>query len=421
MDRLIDDKINTLLSIFGGVQIDGPKWCGKTWAGLAHSQSVTRLDDERIFPLAQADSTVALIGDQPHLIDEWQLVPSVRDSVRHDIDTNAGRAGQYLLTGSSIPPRSGYKHSGAGRIAHLRMWTMSLCEMGFSTGAVSLQALFSGEFEKESTKVSLADISEWICRGGWPASLNQPIDNALYIPGQYIQAFCEDNAPREGKSPEMMRRMIMSLARNNAKSATLKTLSRDLYSGDDEADVDPSRPTTTSYLEVLGRGYIFEELPSWDVPVKARNRTRVKAKRYFTDPSLAMAALGIDPKRLLSEGQIFGDVFENLAVRDLRVYSAAWKGPEQPRLFFYHDANNLEVDVIVELNDGRWGGIEIKLGENKVPEGVKSLLAFKKKVLSNPKTQAKEPSFLMVLVGNGVYSYQTAEGVYVVPLTLLGA
>lgn len=419
--RLIDGQIETLLQIFGAVQIDGPKWCGKTWSGQAHANSMTSLDDQNVLPLAEADPAIALIGDQPHLIDEWQNVPKVRDAVRHDIDSNANRPGQYILTGSSAPPTESYEHSGAGRIAHLRMWPMSLAELGASSGEVSLQGLFDADCPRAAASTSLTDIAEWVCRGGWPASKDRSLQAALYIPRQYLNAVVEDNAPRMGKSPAMTRRTIMSLARNNATAATMKTLIRDLYADDQAQDEEPARSTVSSYIQMLQREYLIEELPCWDASIKAKNRMRVKPKRYFTDPSLAAAALGLNPTRLLAEGQIFGDLFENLVIRDLRIYASAWNGPDKPSLSFYRDEKGLEADVILELPDGRWAAIEIKLGESKVPEAVESLLRVKNKVTANPYARQRDPSFLMVLVGNGAYSYTTPEGVHVVPLTLLGA
>ncbi|WEV67492.1 DUF4143 domain-containing protein [Bifidobacterium sp. ESL0769] len=418
--RLIDGKISKLLDVFGAVQIDGAKWCGKTWSGLAHANSSTSLDDYRVKPLAQADPTMPLLGDKPHLIDEWQIVPSVRDAVRHAVDQEANRPGQYLLTGSSAPPMEQYEHSGAGRIAHLRMRPMSLYEQGLSSGEVSLRDLFDGKFTPASTSVSLQEIAEWICRGGWPSSLGRSLDDALYIPPQYLQAVAEDNAPRMGKDPEMTRRIIASLARNNAKAATITTLSRDMYA-DDSSDNEPARSTTQSYVDMLTCEYLIEELPSWDAPVKSRNRMRVKPKRYFVDPSLAVSALGVNPERLLGEGQVFGDMFENLVIRDLQIYTSSWVGLENPRVYFYRDDKGLEADAIIELTDGRWAAIEIKLGENGAAKGAESLMKVRHKIIANPYSQTQEPVFLMVVVGNGAFAYKRDDSVYVVPITLLGA
>lgn len=420
--RLLDSVIADHLEAFGGVQIDGPKWCGKTWTAMHHANSITTLDETATRITAEADHGTALIGEWPHLIDEWQTVPTIRDSVRHMIDRNANKPGQYILTGSSAPPESQYEHSGAGRIAHLRMRPMSLYEQGRSTGQVSLQGLFDGECPTVATVNSLTEIAEWTCRGGWPSTMDAPLRRALLTPRQYLQAVCEDNAPRLGKNSLLTRRIIMSLARNNTTAATITTITRDLYGDEKEAMKEPSRITTTSYIDMLEREYLIEELPCWDAPIKSRNRMRVKPKRYFADPSLAVAALGMTPARLVRDGQTFGDMFENLALRDLRIYASAWNGLEDARLFFYRDERGLEADAIIELSDGRWGAVEVKLGINKLNEATESLLKVRDKVIgANPMARIPDPSFLMMLVGHGERSFRTREGIYVVPLTLLGA
>ncbi|WP_081930338.1 ATP-binding protein [Bifidobacterium bohemicum] len=347
--------------------------------------------------------------------------PTVRDAVRHAVDQAANRPGQYLLTGSSAPPLEQYEHSGAGRIAHLRLRPMSLVEQGLSNGEISLHGLFDGEFTRTAASGSLSSIAQWVCRGGWPSSLTRSLEDALYLPGQYLEAVAEDNAPRSGKAPAMTRRVIASLARNNTKAATITTLSRDMCGDDVTSESSPARSTTQSYIDMLQREFIIEELPCWDGPVKSRNRLRVKPKRYFVDPSLAVSALGINPRRLLGEGQIFGDMFENLVIRDLLVYTSAWIGVDNPHVYFYRDDKGLEADAIIELADGRWSAIEIKLGENGVPDGVRSLMKVRDKIMANPYSQQQEPSFLMVVVGNGAFAYRTEEGVYVAPITTLGA
>lgn len=419
--RLLDSRIERLLRVFGAVQIDGAKWCGKTWASMAHANSMIGLDEANVRTLVEDDPTIALTGDQPHLIDEWQELPQIRDAVRHAIDRNASRPGQYLLTGSSAPPLETYHHSGAGRIAHLRMRPMSLFEQGLSTGQISLRGLFEGEFATLQAHNTLRDIAEWVCRGGWPASMNLPLDDAMLIPDQYLSAVAEDNAPRAGKDPRLTRRIIASLARNNATAATMTTLSRDLHADDEDADKAPARQTTTSYIDMLIRDFLIEELSCWDAPVKSRNRVRVKPKRYFVDPSLAVAALGMNPDRLLTDGQTFGDMLENLVLRDILVYTSSWSDTGEARVFFYRDDTGLEADIIIELPDGRWGALEVKTGDSKVPDAVESLLNVSAKVTANPAARIPEPSFLAVVLGTGVAARRTREGVYVIPITLLGA
>jgi predicted AAA+ superfamily ATPase len=419
--RLLDNKMSALLGVFGAVQIDGPKWCGKTWTAKTHAQSEIDLDDDQVKPLIEADHSLALIGDTPHLIDEWQDIPRVRDAVRRAVDSTGSKPGSFILTGSSAPPKDRYDHSGAGRIAHLQMRPMSLYEQGLSTGDVSLNALFNGQFEPCQAKTSLEDYAKWICRGGWPASTDVPLESALYVPSQYLLAVYRDNAVRDGKNPELLRRVIASLAKNNGYAAKIGTIAADLFAGDEEFQRSPARNTTQSYLDYAQSLFLIELLGGWGAPIRARSRLRTKPKRFFVDPSLPVAALGLGPERLLRDGQMFGMLFENLCLRDLRVYASALEGPMTPDLYYYRDDKGLEVDVVMELPDGRWGAIEVKLGENNAGEGVKSLLALRSLAVGNPYARQNDPSFLMVLVANGAYAHKTAEGVYVVPLTMLGA
>jgi predicted AAA+ superfamily ATPase len=418
--RLLDGKIAELMSIFGAVQIDGPKWCGKTWTAKTHVVSEINLDDDQVKPIVEADHSAALVGDRPHLIDEWQDVPRVRDAVRREVDRTGSKPGSFILTGSSAPPEDSYDHSGAGRIAHVHMRSMSLFEQGLSTGEISLQGLFEGRFEPAKTSNSLEEYANWICRGGWPASMDMPVDQALYIPAQYLQAVHGSNARKAKKSPELTRKIIASLAKNNTTAAKIETVTADLFAIDEKSEETPVRNTTQSYIDFVQSLYLIENLPGWGAQIKARARLRTKPKRYFTDPSLAAGALGLNPQRLLREGQVFGTLFENLCLRDLRIYASAFAGPLTPELYYFKDDKGLEVDVVMELADGRWGGIEIKLGENKAQEGVKSLLALKEIATTNPHAQQREPSFLMVIVASGVYAHKTSDNVFVVPLNMLG-
>ena len=298
---------------------------------------------------------------------------------------------------------------------------MSLYEQGYSTGDVSLLALFDGAFEPKPANTNLQNYADWICRGGWPASTNYPIDSALYIPDQYLQALYFDNAPRDRLTPDTLRRIVSSLAKNSGATANINTLISDISSSMPDSDAKPARNTVSTYLNYLLSLYIVEDLGGWGAPIKSRARLRSKPKRYFVDPSLPASAMGLNPQRLLQESQIFGTLFETLALRDLRVYTSAFASTVRPELFYYRDDKGLEVDVIIELNDGRWGAIEIKLGENKADEAAKALLSLKKLAIENPYSQQQEPSFLMVLVANAAFAHQRPDGVYVVPLTMLGA
>ena len=419
--RLLDDKIETLLSVFGAVQIDGPKYCGKTWTAKAHSNSEIRLDSKENRALANADPNVALKGEPPLLVDEWQEVPSIRDDIRRRIDESANEPGQYILTGSSIPPRGSYIHSGAGRIARVHMRPMSLYEMGLSDGRVSLSSLFDGKpIDAFHVNSALDTMASYICRGGWPAAMGRTAATAQLIAGQYLEAVFEDSAPRMGRTPIMARRAFASLARNNGTSANINTLASDMAYGEhDNVEAKPVRSTIESYLDFYRDIYLLEELLGWDAPIRSKKRIRVKPKRYFVDPSLALSILNMDENSLLSDFQTFGFMFESLCIRDLRVYISAGATFEGAQLRYYRDDTNLEVDIIIELKDGRWGCIEIKLSEDKVAESVKQLMAFRDKAAENEAMKTKPPSFFAVLVGRTPFARTTPEGVHVIPITSL--
>lgn len=421
MPRLVDKELEDGLMTFGAVQIDGPKWCGKTWSALRVARSDIRLDDASSAELVSADLSIALIGDKPHLIDEWQRVPAVRDEVRRAVDSSGSQPGSFILTGSSAPPTNGYYHTGAGRIGSIRMRPMSLREQGISNGEVSLTRLFNGEFEPcaQRKAFGLSLCAEAICRGGWPATIHRPFEYAVRVPGQYVESICSENARRDGRNPDLVRAAIRSLARNNASAAKLSTITADLLP-DDGASQEASNKTVASYLAWLKDMFLYDELPGWAPPIKARERLRVKPKRYFADPSLAAAALGASPERLLRESQLMGDLFENLVVRDVSAYASAMRQVMPPTLHYYRDSAGHEVDLVIELADGRWGAIEVKLGENKVDEASAALLHLQRAATSNSMAQQPEPSFLMVLVANGTYAHRTSDGIIVCPVSLLG-
>jgi predicted AAA+ superfamily ATPase len=420
--RLIDGEVSELLQIFGAVEIDGPKWSGKTRLALNHSHSVIHLDDDEKAALAQADVTLALAGSLPHLIDEWQEVPKVRDAVRRSIDASGNKPGSFILTGSSTAAISQVHHSGAGRIATLHLRPLSLYEAGISDGSISLSGLFGGMFESKPVDTHLEEIAEEICRGGWPAGRKLTLNRAIRIPRQYMMAIYDFSAPKMGKSAEMARRVFRSLARTVGESASYATILSDSAEGEDSGqNKSMNRNTVEEYLEFFKRLYLLEDVLGWEAPVRARARVRSKPKRYLVDPSLAAITLGLSPKALLDDLQTFGRLFEVLCVRDLKVYLSSNPDTVDAKLRYYRDDYGLEVDVIIELSDGRWGAIEIKLSEDKVASGVSNLLRLKDKVLANPLSQTKAPSFMAVLVGRTSYARTTPEGIFVVPITCLTA
>ena len=415
--RLVDERLQRLLSTFGAVEIRGTKWCGKSWAALAFGESVVHLDDPNVKTLVEADPSLALQGARPHVVDEWQEVPSTWDAARRAVDA-AGDRGLFILTGSSTPAKDSVTHSGAGRIARVDMSTMTLWERGLSTGAVSLSGLFEGKFEPSACDTSLAPLADAICCGGWPALVGADAQTAAAVVDQDLDAMFEVSVPKKGGTPDMARRITSSLARNVATAATLQTIAQDAALGD-EAGV-PAASTVTTYLNILEDMYVIESLCGWDAPVRAKSRLRTKPKRYFADPSIPAAALGIGPGRLLSDGQTFGLLFESLCVHDLRAYAACLPGSHPGSLRYYGDSDGLEVDVIIELRDGRWAALEVKLGEAKVPDGIRNIERLREKVASNPAARNPEPEFSAVVTATSPFCRHDAEhDVYVFPITAL--
>ena len=349
--RVVDSRLSKLLKAFGAVEIVGPKWCGKTWTALSRSRSVDRLDDVAVFAAAQTDPALVLMGEEPHLVDEWQDVPQIWDAARRHIDDNANRKGQLILTGSAIPKdRDAIHHSGTGRIARLRMWPMSLAESGESTGAVSLSDLFEGKFEPAECNTSIEDIARWCCRGGWPANLELDDEFALEIPGEYIASVLDTSVPKMKKNPETARALMRALAVNISQAPKYATLAADMAYGDERRE--PDTQTVKSYLEMFKDLYLLTDLEGWEPPLRAKSRVRTKPKRYFVDPSLPAAVLGAAPNTLMRDTQTLGDLFETLCIRDLNVYLSAMPGAGN-RIAYYRDDKGLEVDVIIELSDGR--------------------------------------------------------------------
>lgn len=416
--RLVDERLHRLLHTFGAVEIRGTKWCGKSWTALAFGESVVHLDDPNVKALAEADPTLALQGAHPHVVDEWQEVPSTWDAARRAVDAAGGEHGLFILTGSSTPAKDAVTHSGAGRIARVDMSTMTLWERGLSTGAVSLSGLFEGSFEPSACDASLAPLADAICCGGWPALLGANAQTAAEVVDQYLDAMFEVSVPRKGGTSDMARRIVSSLARNVATAATLQTIAQDAALGDEAGA--PAASTVTSYLDMLESMYVIESLHGWGAPVRAKSRLRTKPKRYFADPSIPAAALGMGPERLLSDGQTFGLLFESLCIHDLRAYAACMPGAHPGSLRYYGDSDGLEVDAIIELRDGRWAALEVKLGETKVPDGIRNIERLRQKVAANPAARNPKPAFSAVLTATSPFCrYDAEHDIYVFPITAL--
>ena len=422
MPRVADAQIERYLKAFGAVEIAGTKWCGKTWSALMQGASVSYVDEN--LDLARADPSMMLIGDRPHVIDEWQRVPAIWDCVRHEVDRARGTRGAFILTGSSTPAtrqgEQGPAHSGAGRIGRVRMSPMSLFESGESTGQVSLEGLFAGEFTPCVAERDTVGLVEAACRGGWPEAVDMEVDAAQLIAREYVTAALGVSIPALGLDPDIARRLASSLARNLGQAATYKTIINDMFGAEENplSVIDEGR--VRAYLDALKGMYIVQEVPGWAPPARDRKRFATKPKRYLADPSLACALLGMSPAALLADWQTFGLVFENMAVRDLSVYARALDLLDDVPVRYYRDDSGVEADAIVQLADGRWAAFEFKVSEDKVEKGVASLERLRRKVCENPRSQTRPPEFMAVITGVGEYAREVAEGIVAVPIRLLG-
>lgn len=419
LPRVIDEAVDLHLQAFGAVEIAGTMWSGKTWTARAHGESRVSFDDPHARDLAELDMDSVLRGPSPRVIDEWQEVPQVWDAVRNKVDEAGGRRGLYMLTGSSRPARGETRHTGSGRIARLSMWPMSLYESGHSSGEVSLSALFEGRFEGGPVQTDLGQLAELACRGGWPAALDLSPQAALLVANQYLDALFAKGGDRAPGNERELRLFLSSVARNIGSAVTLKTLANDMGWGGG-APSDPDQRRAGAFVDYFLDRYVLCDLHGWDAPIKSPRRLRVKPKHGFADPSLPVALLGVDARALLGNLQLFGQVFEEMCLRDLRVYASALPGARPDSLRYYRDSDGLEVDAIIELRDGRWGAIEIKLGANKAAEAEASLLRLRDKVAANTAARNPEPSFMLVLVGKTDFAYRLPSGVVVAPLTSLG-
>jgi predicted AAA+ superfamily ATPase len=417
MPRIIDARIAVYLKTFGAVCIEGPKWCGKTWTSSHHSNSEIFIGDPaggfQNRRLAELTPALVLEGAMPRLIDEWQEVPPLWDAVRAKVDQN-NHKGQYILTGSATPNHKGILHSGAGRIAKLRMRPMSLYESGDSSGNVSLQKLCSGELAPVMTgEVDISRLIELIIRGGWPASINLPIGQASLLPAEYLNAIIDDDVYRvDGvkRNTAKMRLLLRSLARNESTTATNRTLKNDIKEMDDE-DVDVE--TVAGYLDIFDRLFITDNQTPFSSGIRSSTRVKQAVKRHFADPSLACALLKATPSGLLGDLETLGFLFEALCERDLKIYAESFGGA----LYHYRDYLGREVAAVIELSDNSWCAFEIKLGANQIDAAAEGLLAIQSGIKADPK--GNPPAVLCVICGMANAAYQRPDGVFVVPITAL--
>lgn len=414
--RIADILLEEKLEAMGAVLIEGPKACGKTTTAEQHAKSILYMDDpsniQQNLQLAETNIKRLLQGDTPRLIDEWQIAPQIWDAVRFEAD-HRGDDGLFMLTGSAVPADvSKIHHSGAGRFAWLTMRPMTLWESGESTGEVSLGELFSHpESIDGESKLKIEDIAFAICRGGWPKSLSKKREKAaLQQVMEYFEAITRSDISRvDGveRDEQRAKRLMRSYARLQGAMASIPTIVEDMKANESE---NMSDETVASYIKALKKIFVIEDMPAWNPNLRSKTAIRTSDTRYFVDPSIAIAALGIGTNDLLNDPETMGLFFETLCVRDLRVYAEANGG----NVFHYRDKNGLECDAVVHLRNGSYGLIEIKLGgDTRIEEGAANLLALAKKIDT---TKMKKPSFMMVLTAIGQYAYKRTDEVIVVPV-----
>jgi predicted AAA+ superfamily ATPase len=407
--RVVDEQVIRCLSNFGGVLITGPKWCGKTWTGAHHSGSMTSVDEKSVKEMAILSPETVLAGDSPRLIDEWQDAPGLWDAARRRIDISA-KTGLYIFTGSSTPLLKQTSHTGTGRFATVRMRPLSLFESGNSNGRVSLAKLFDeGRIEPIESAMSYGKAVDLVCMGGWPASHWSNRTDPMEIPREYVKSLISYDVSRADgvrRDPARTERILKSLARNTATSVAATTIAADI-SGEQPV----SEQTVRSYVGALRQLCVIEEQPAWMPSARSRARVRTSPKMHFTDPSLAAAMMNAGPGLLMSDPRTMGFLFESLCYRDLCVYASASGGA----VYHYRDSNGLEADAVIELPDGRWGAVEVKLGNHQLEDASSNLIG-----LGEAAGSCRPPSFLAVVSAAGGYAYTRKDGVSVIPIDCLG-
>lgn len=417
--RIVDQTITNRLRNKGAILVEGAKWCGKTTTCEQHAASILYMSDpDRVtqnLQLADISPRSLLQGETPRLIDEWQIAPKIWDAVRFEVDHREG-FGHFLLTGSSVPAEfDQIRHTGTGRFAWIKMRPMSLFESGESTGSVSLGSLFTScdqQFFSED-HTTLEQLAFLICRGGWPEATLLEGDDALVQSFDYVDAVVKSDINRAdgiSRNENYARQLMRSLARHQGTQASNMTICEDISNSD---NTSMSKDTVVSYTNALKKIFVVEDCPAWNPNLRSKTAIRTSETRYFVDPSIATAALGIGPGDLLRDLSTCGLLFETLCIRDLRVYAEAIGGS----VYHFRSKDGLECDAVIHLRDGRYGLVEIKLGGDKlIEEGVDSLKAVADKIDTS---RMQNPSFLMVLTGVSPYAYRREDGVYIVPVTAL--
>ena len=416
--RIADEILKRKLEGKGAVLIEGPKWCGKTTTAEQIAASILYMDDpekkEQNIAMSELNPKRLLKGAAPRLIDEWQLAPKLWDAIRFEVD-HRGELGQFVLTGSAVPADTKeITHSGTGRFTWLTMRPMTLFESGDSTGEVSLKDLFDGATNIDgNSSIGIDRLAFLTCRGGWPQAVDMRDEIALDQAADYYEAVVHSDINRADnvqKNPERVRRLMRSYARNQGAQVPNTVLAQDV-AVNDETQIDDE--TVASYVNALKKIFVVEDMPAWNPNLRSKTAIRSSETRYYIDPSIATASLGIGPNDLMNDLKTFGFLFETLCARDLRVFADALNG----NVYHYRDKDGQECDAVIHLRNGKYGLIEIKLGGDKlIEEGVKTLKSMEAKIDVD---KMNAPSFLMVLTGTGDYAYRRKDGVFVVPIGCL--
>ncbi len=423
LPRIVDSILSERLDSVGAVLIVGPKWCGKTTTAMQQAKSVLKLQDTDLskgyLATAQVKPSLLLSGENPRLIDEWQMAPVLWDAVRNAVDER-DEEGLFILTGSTSVDETSIMHSGTGRISRMTMYPMSLYESGESNGKISLSDLFANphlEIDGKTSDLTIEQLVFATCRGGWPSSLKKKTEKAqLFEAYDYLENICASDASTvDGvkKSPSRVRAILRSYARNISSLSTDKTIMKDVSANFS----DISMPTLNTYLSALERLYVIEDIPAWCPSIRSATSMRSARKRGFTDPSIAVAALSLTPESLLQDFRTYGLLFESLCIRDLKIYSSALGG----NVSYYHDRYGLEADCVLHLPDEKYALIEFKLGSNEIEQGASHLIELQnliRQARDDRQVPLKDPDLLIIITG-GKMAYERPDGVKVIPIGCL--
>ncbi|MBR6079133.1 MAG: ATP-binding protein [Treponema sp.] len=417
-NRIVDAILHDKLEAKGAVLIEGPKWCGKTTTAAQQARSILHMDNpaekDQNLSLARLNPQRLLKGETPRLIDEWQIAPALWDTIRYEVDQRS-EMGQFILTGSAVPPDTKeITHSGTGRFSWLLMRPMSLFESGDSSGEVSLGELFKGNLDVDGENQNdIEKLAFLICRGGWPGAIDLNEKPALRQAFDYYEGVVRSDINRSdgnAKNEERVRRIMRSFARNQGSQTTATVIAKDILANDASS---VNEDTVRTYIEALKKIFVVEDMAAWNPNLRSKSAIRTSDTRYYVDPSIAVASLGVGPEDLLNDLNTCGLFFETLCVRDLRVFAESLDGS----VYHYRDNTGLECDAVVHLRNGKYGLIEIKLGgDSLIEEGAENLKRLSSKI---DVSKMKSPSFLMVLTGVGHYAYKREDGVLVVPIGCL--